>query len=147
MLSGFGKADAVPVMPADGDMEQRGFQRLSKTYPVEAIKLDFPMPATGVQMQCCDISLGGVCAEADSAPFALGETCQIKITIPLLNKSAPGFFKVYENDAEQYFSALAEVVWVKPVAGRALMGFRFINVHSDQEIALERLIQRAFAQG
>jgi len=138
--------NAVPVMPGDSDVEQRSFQRLLKTYPVEVIKLDFPMPETGVQMRCCDISMGGVCTETDSAPYAMGETCQIKIHIPLLNKCSPGFFKVYENDAEQYFTALADVAWVRSVAGRFLIGFRFINVHSDQETALETFIQRAFAQ-
>ena len=138
--------DAGPAMPGDSDVEQRSFQRLLKTYPVEVIKLDFPMSETGTQMRCCDISMGGICAETDSAPFTMGEICQIKIHIPLLNKCSPGFFKVYENDAEQYFTALAEVTWVRPAAGRFLMGFRFINVHSDQEAALETLIQRAFAQ-
>ncbi len=137
---------AVPAMPTDDDVEQRMFQRLPKTYPVAVMKLDFPMPKEGVQMRCCDISMGGVCVEAESASFEEGETCQLKILIPLLNKFSPGFFKVYENDAEQYFIALAQVAWIKPLPQQRLMGFKFVNVHNDQRIALEKLITRAFAQ-
>jgi len=136
----------VPAMPADEDVEQRVFQRLPKTYPVEVIKLAFPMPTSGLQTFCCDISVGGVCVEAESAPFEKEESCQLKIQIPLLNKYAPGFFKVYENDADQYFTALGQVAWIRPAAGKFLIGFKFVNVHSDQEAALEKLIKRAFAQ-
>ena len=137
---------AVPAMPSDEDADKRGFQRLPKTYPVEIIKLDFPMPKEGVKSQCCDISTGGVCLEVGEVPFAVGDACQLKILIPLLNKFSPGFFKVYENDAEQYFIALAEAAWIKPIGGQFLVGFKFVNVHADQQVALEKLIERAFAQ-
>ena len=136
----------APAMPSDEDVEKRVYQRLPKTYPVEVIKLDFPMPKEGIKTRCCDISMGGVCVETGEIPFGVGASCQLKINIPLLNKYAPGFFKVYENDADQYFIALSELAWVKPVGGQFLVGFKFINVHSDQQQALEKLIERAFAQ-
>lgn len=136
----------APSMPSDEDAEKRSYQRLPKTYPVEVIKLDFPMPKEGVKGHCCDISRGGVCLEAGEIPFAMGDTCQLKIRIPLLNKFASGFFKVYENDAEQFFIALAEAAWIKPVSGQFLVGFKFVNVHADQQNALEKLIERAFAK-
>ena len=145
-MSNLEKPVDAPAMPSDEDVDKRGFQRLPKTYPVEVIKLDFPMPKEGVKTRCCDISTGGICTESDSAPFEPGETCQLKILIPLLNKFSPTFYKVYENDAEQYFIALAQVAWVKPARGQFLMGFKFVNVHNDQRIALEKLIERAFAQ-
>lgn len=137
---------AVPSMPSDEDAEKRVYQRLPKTYHVEVIKLDFPMPREGLKTRCCDISTGGVCVESAEAPFDLGDACQLKIQIPFLNKFAPGFFKVYENDAEQFFIALANVAWIKPLSGQFLVGFKFVNVHADQQKALEKLIERAFAQ-
>lgn len=137
---------AAPSMPSDEDAEKRSYQRLPKTYPVEVIRLDFPMPKEGAKAHCCDISTGGVCLETGEVPFAVGDTCQLKILIPLLNKFAPGFFKVYENDAEQFFIALAEAAWIKAVSGQFLVGFKFVNVHADQQKALEKLIERAFAQ-
>ncbi len=133
-------------MPNDEDAEKRSYQRLPKTYPVEVMQLDFPMPKEGVKTRCCDISKGGVCVETGEVPFSLGDTCQLKILIPLLNKYSSGFLKVYENDAEQYFIALAQVAWIKPVSGQFLVGFKFVNVHSDQMQALEKLIARAFSQ-
>lgn len=136
---------AAPSMPSDSDAEQRVYKRLPKTYPVEVIKLAFPMPPKGMETKCCDISKGGICVEAPKADIAIGDTCQVKVLIPMLNKFSSGFFKVYENDAEQYFMALAEVAWIKPIPGQFLMGFKFVNVHSDQMAALERLIERAFA--
>lgn len=139
-------AFAAPNMPSDADLEKRVYQRLPRTYPVDVFKLSLPMPKTGMPTKCCDISKGGLCAEASSANFSVGDTCQLKVLIPLLNKFSPGFFKVYENDAEQYFTALAEVIWIKPLHGQFLMGFKFVNVHSDQMKALERLIERAFSE-
>lgn len=137
---------AVPSMPSDEDAEKRVYQRLPKTYHTEVIKLDFPMPKEGLKTRCCDISSGGVCVESGQAPFEVGDSCQLKIQIPFLNKYSPGFFKVYENDAEQYFIALAKVAWIKPLSGQFLVGFTFVNVHEDQHNALEKLIKRAFEQ-
>jgi hypothetical protein len=77
--------------------------------------------------------------------FEEGATCQVRVLIPLLNKYSPSFFKVYENDAEQYFLALAEVAWIRPAGGRYLVGFRFVNVDENQSHALEKLIAKAFA--
>ena len=136
---------AAPAMPSDDDVDKRVYQRLPKTYPIEVMKLDFPMPKEGVQAKCCDISIGGICMEAPSVDFAVGDTCRLQVLIPTLNKYTAGFFKVYENDAEQYFTALAEVAWIKPVPGQFVVGFKFVNVHSDQLTALEKLIERAFA--
>ena len=137
---------AAPAMPSDEDADKRGYQRLPKTYAVEVIKLAFPMPREGVLTRCCDISMGGLCVETPEVPFVIGDACQLKVHIPLLNKFSPGFFKVYENDADQYFLALAEVTWIKAVSGQFLAGFKFVNVHSDQLKALEKLIERAFSQ-
>ena len=138
---------AAPAMPSGEGAEQRAYQRLPRTYPVEVIELAFPMPKEGMQAQCCDISKGGLCVEASSAEgFAVGDPCQLSVHIPLFNKFSPGFFKAHENDAEQYFTALAELIWVKPLPGRLLMGIKFINVHDDQMVALEKLIERAFAK-
>ena len=132
-------------MPSDADAEQRGYQRLPRTYPVEVIKLAFPMPQNGMETKCCDISTGGICVEAPEACLAIGDTCQIKVLIPMLNKFSKSFYRVFENDAEQYFMALAEVAWIKPLPGQFLIGFKFVNVHDDQMTALEKLIERAFA--
>ncbi len=145
-MSNVQKPLAAPAMPSDEDVEKRVYRRLPKTYPVEVIKLDFPMPKEGVKTRCCDISMGGVCVESGEIPFEVGDPCQLKILIPLLNKYSPGFFKVYENDAEQYFIALSELAWIKPAGGQFLVGFKFVNVHSDQQKALAKLIERAFAQ-
>lgn len=137
---------SVPPQPSDEDAEKRAYQRLPKTYHVEVIKLDFPMPKEGIRTRCCDISPAGVCVESGAAPFETGDACQLRIQIPFLNRFAPGFFKVYENDAEQFFTALAQVAWIKPLPGQFLVGFKFVNVHADQQKALEKLIERAFAQ-
>lgn len=144
-MSGNDIRSAAPVMPSDEDAEKRAYQRLPKTYPVEVIKLSFPMPKEGLPTKCCDISTGGICLETTNVDFAVGDTCQLKVLIPTLNKYSAGFFKVYENDAEQYFTALAEAAWIKPVPGQFLVGFKFVNVHTDQMAALEKLIERAFA--
>ncbi|MDL2272769.1 PilZ domain-containing protein [Desulfovibrio sp. OttesenSCG-928-I05] len=137
---------SAPAMPNDDDVNKRAYQRLPRPYPVEVAKLSFPMNKSGViETTCCDISKGGLSVEAPSSSLAVGDTCQLKVLIPTLNKYSSSFFKVYENDAEQYFNALGEVAWIKPIGGRRLMGFRFVNVVAEQSQALERLIQKAFA--
>ncbi len=137
---------AAPCMPSDDEVNKRGYRRLPRPYPVEVRKLSFPMTGRSVETVCCDISKGGICVEAPLHSLSAGDKCQVRVLIPLLNKFSPGFLKVYENDAEQYLLALAEVAWVKPVRGRFLAGLRFENVDSDQSKALERLVERAFAK-
>lgn len=141
-----GTSFAAPSMPSDAEAGKRAYRRLPRAYSVDVAKLAFPMPEEGMLTACCDISPGGLCVEAPAGGFAPGETCRLKVLIPLLNKFSPGFFKVYENDAEQYFTALATVAWVKPLSGRLLVGFKFVNVHDDQMRSLEKLIERAFAK-
>lgn len=138
--------DSAPAMPNDDEINKRAYRRLPRPYPVVVSKLSFPMTGSGaMETTCCDISKGGLSVEASSSSLAVGDTCQLKVLIPTLNKYSSGFFKVYENDAEQYLNAFGEVVWIRPLGGRRLMGFRFVNVDSDQQKALERLIQKAFA--
>ena len=135
----------APAMPSQADLDKRNFQRLPRPYPVEVKPLTLPMTKEpGVETTCCDISKGGLCVEAPSL-FKSGDVCQLRVLIPLLNKFSPSFFKVYENDAEQYLIALAEVAWVKPLGGSYLTGFRFVNVDEHQSAALEKLIEKAFA--
>ncbi len=134
----------APGMPSDEEINKRSYRRLPRPYPVEVTKLSFPMPKP-TETVCCDISKGGLCVESSASGLAIGDKCQVRVLIPLLNKFSPSFFKVYENDAEQYFMALAEVAWVRPVRGRSLMGFKFVNVDSDQSKALEKLVEKAFA--
>ena len=134
----------IPAMPSDEEVNKRLYLRLPRPYPVELKMLSFPMPTESIKTNCCDISRGGVCLEANQ-PFSVGAAYQLRILIPLLNKFSPGFFRVYENDMEQYFVAVGEVVWAKPAGGRYLIGIKFANVDGDQGIALDRLIKKAFA--
>ena len=134
----------MPAMPSDEEVNKRLHQRLPRLYPVEVRRLSFPMPKTSIKTNCCDISRGGLCLEANSL-FVVGDACQVRILIPLLNKFSPSFFKPYENDMEQYFVAVGEVAWVKPSGGRYLVGMKFVNVDDFQGVALDRLIKKAFA--
>ena len=138
---------AAPAMPSDDDVNKRVYLRLPRPYPVEVTELAFPIAKqAGIETTCCDISSGGLCVECTTAPFEVGAKCQLRVRIPMLNKFSPGFFKVYENDAEQYFLALAEVAWIKPARGQYLMGFKFVNVDNNQSQALTKLIEKAFTQ-
>ena len=136
---------SAPVAPSDDDIDKRIYQRLPRPYPVEVRKLAFPMPSESTRMTCCDISKGGICVETPPVDLAVGDVCQVTVLIPLLNKFAPGFFKIYENDAEQYFTGLGEILWKKRIGAQELVGFKFVNVHADQLKALEKLIESAFA--
>ncbi len=135
----------APSMPSQDAIDKRSYRRLPRPYPVEAKRLSLSANKDpGMETTCCDISKGGLCVEARS-PFTKGDVYQLRVLIPMLNKFSSSFFKVYENDAEQYLMALAEVAWVKPAAGSYLIGFRFVNVDESQSQALERLIAKAFA--
>ncbi len=125
------------------DKRQHG--RLSRTFEVEVNELQFPIVRDkSVQTRCYDISEGGLSIESPSS-FKTGDKLQVKINIPLLNKFSPGFFKVYENDADQYFMAIAEVMWCKPQAGICLVGMRYVNVDDNQARALAGMINKAFS--
>jgi c-di-GMP-binding flagellar brake protein YcgR len=126
------------------DANKRRHSRLSRTFSVEVDELTFPVRREKtVETKCYDISEGGLSIDSPR-PFITGEKIQVKINIPLLNKFSPGFFKVYENDADQYFLAIAEIMWCKMKAGRYLVGMRYINVDESQASALSGFINKAF---
>ncbi|MDL2285621.1 PilZ domain-containing protein [Desulfovibrio sp. OttesenSCG-928-F07] len=124
------------------DKRQHG--RLNRTFEVEVNELQFPIVRDKVvQTRCYDISEGGLSIESPDS-FEAGAKLQVRINIPLLNKFSPSFFKVYENDADQYFMAIAEVMWCKPHEGVYLLGMRYVNVDDDQARALSAMINKAF---
>lgn len=138
--------DYPPLSEDDGheDSNKRQYLRLPRPYRVQARELVFPIAKDPLlDVACTDISKGGLCVEAQTA-LPVGTRLHINVHIPLLNKFSSSFFKVYENDAEQYFQAIADVAWVKPSGGAFLMGLRFINADEDLCHALGKLVDDAF---
>lgn len=123
---------------------KRQHLRLPRPYRVQARELVFPIAKDPLlDVTCNDISAGGLCVESQS-PLPVGTRLHINVHIPLLNKFSSGFFKVYENDADQYFQAIADVAWVKASGGVHLMGLRFVNADDEQCRSLGRLVEGAF---
>ena len=120
-------------------LEQRKFSRLPKNYYIQFKRLQFPMSNEPfAEARISDISAGGICVEA-AKTFSQGDRLQIKIHVPRLNKFMPGFFKFYENDAEQYINTIAEVAWME----EPLMGLSFVDLDQDVVRAIQGLIQDA----
>lgn len=121
----------------------RQFVRLPKSYSVEVKELAFPMTNSAtIRSTVNDISAGGISIESPR-PLASGLTMQVRVNIPTLNKYSSSFFKVYENDADQYLIAIAKTVWCKPIGGKYLVGMEFVNVDETQGNALKSLINKA----
>lgn len=126
------------------DDNKRRYPRLPRPYQVQARELVFPIAkAPLLEAICTDISEGGLCVESGS-PLPVGTRLHVNVRIPLLNKFSSSFFKVYENDADQYFQAIADVAWVKPTGPRHLMGLRFINADQELSRALGKLVHAAY---
>jgi len=131
-------------MSKERTQELRRYSRLNRTFPVDVRPLSFsPAQSQALQAQCYDISEGGLSLES-SKPFPQGTILQARIHIPMLNRFSPGFLKVWENDAEQYFTALTEVIWCQPRGGQYLVGMRYTSVDESQARALAALINKAF---
>lgn len=127
--------------------EKRRHGRLSRTFEVEVSVLAFPMPrGKSVKANCYDISEGGLSIET-SHNYTVGTNVQVRINIPLLNKFSPSFLKIWENDAEQYFTAIAEVVHSDSKDGRYMVGMKYVDADPDQATALAGLINKAFRDG
>jgi hypothetical protein len=127
-----------------GEENKRQHLRLPRPYRVQARELVFPIAKSPLlDVNCSDISKGGLCVESE-APLPVGSRLHINVHIPLLNKFSSGFFKVYENDAEQYFQAIADVAWVKASGVMYLMGLRFVNADEGQCRSLGKLVEEAF---
>jgi hypothetical protein len=125
---------------------KRKYLRLPRPYRVQARELVFPIAKDPlIDTSCNDIGKGGLCVES-SFPLPVGTRLHVNVHIPLLNKFTSGFFKVYENDADQYFQGIADVAWVKPSGAVHLMGLKFINVDQDMCEALGRMIEKAFLE-
>ena len=123
--------------------DKRKYHRLPKSYRVEAKEFRFPMTSQPyVEITCADISAGGLCVESRN-PFKQGDRLQVRICVPRLNKFMPGFFKFYENDAEQFVNAIVEVAWVEPESSHYLIGLRFLDLDQDMATAITGLINNA----
>ena len=129
---------------AQDEENKRRYLRLPRPYRVQARELVFPIAKDPLlDVDCNDISTGGLCVEAQ-LPLPVGTRLHVNVHIPLLNEFADNFFKVHENDAEQYFQAIADVAWVKTSGGMHLMGLRFVNADEEQCRALSKLVEEAF---
>jgi c-di-GMP-binding flagellar brake protein YcgR len=127
-----------------GPENQRQYLRLPRPYRVQARELVFPIARDSLfETETRDISKGGLCVESD-ALLPVGTRLHITVHMPLLNKFSSGFFKVYENDADQYFQVIADVSWSRPVGAKYLLGLRFVNVDEDIAAAVNRLVEDAF---
>ena len=123
---------------------KRQYLRLPRPYRVQARELVFPIAKDPLlDLTCNDISKGGLCVES-TLPLSVGTRLHVSVHIPLLNKFSSRFFKVYENDAEQYFQAIADVAWVRPGSGTYLMGIEFVNADDELCKALGKLVDEAF---
>ena len=124
---------------------KREYLRLPRPYRVQARELVFPIAKDPlIDTESKDISRGGLCVESDSA-LPVGTRLHVTVHVPLLNKFHSGFFKVYENDAEQYFQAVADVSWSRPSGGRYLLGLSFVNADEEITKAVNKLVQDAFS--
>ena len=123
---------------------KREYLRLPRPYRVQARELVFPIAKDPlIDTESRDISKGGLCVEADAA-LPVGTRLHVTVHIPLLNKFHSGFFKVYENDAEQYFQAVADISWSRPSGGKYLLGLTFVNADEEIAEAVNKLVQDAF---
>lgn len=126
--------------------DKRRYLRLPRPYRVQARELIFPIAKDPlIDTSCTDIGKGGLCVEAKQA-LPVGTRLHVNVHIPLLNRFSTGFLKVYENDADQYFQAIADVAWVKPHGNDHLMGLKFVNVDEELCSALGRMIDKAFEE-
>ncbi len=136
--------DIITPQPANDDENKRRYLRLPRPYRVQARELVFPIAKDPlIDVECTDISKGGLCVESPS-PLPVGTRLHVSVHIPLLNKFSSRFFKVYENDAEQYFQAIADVLWVRPNSGSYLLGLHFVNADDELCRALDKLVNDAF---
>ena len=125
---------------------RRQFVRLPKGYGVEINEFKFPIAnQERLAVICADISTGGICVESPVA-FERGTRLQVRVQIPRLNKFMPGFFKTYENDAEQYLQAIAEVTWPDPLPQGYQLGLQFLDLDPDTARALGGLIKKALSE-
>lgn len=119
--------------------EQRKHNRLSKNYFIQLKEFKFPMNIDSyVDANVSDISAGGICVENPQL-FKQDDHLQIKMHVPRLNKFMPGFFKFFENDAEQYIHAIVTVAWVE--GGH--MGLRFLDMDQDVVTGIQGLLDDA----
>jgi c-di-GMP-binding flagellar brake protein YcgR len=127
----------------EGADDGRQYYRLPKAYDVEVRELTFTVNDTDViKSNLNDISIGGICVESPK-PLQNGLAMQVKVKIPMLNRFSSNFLKIYENDAEQYFTAIARTIWCRPGSGKYMIGMEFVNVDETQSQALAALINKA----
>lgn len=128
----------------DNAENRRRYARLPKSFRVEVSEFAFPLSGQPLhEVKSADISAGGVRVDSPKR-FEPGDKVQVRVYIPSLNKYHPGFMKVFESDAGQYFMAIAEVAWVEEAVPltRYVLGLKFLDVDQDDWTALTNLIRK-----
>ncbi|MFW6324513.1 MAG: PilZ domain-containing protein [Desulfovibrionales bacterium] len=123
--------------------DRRQYQRIGKSFQVRLQKLEYPVnDQKSVALWCKNISAGGLLLDSEDKLFEEGDKVRTTISIPRLNKFHPGFFKVFQNDAEQNLIAVAQVVRSgKRDSGPGYeIGISFVDVYEDDWRALSRMI-------
>lgn len=101
---------------SESSMEKRNFRRLSMDCPISYQVMDTPTSKTGT---CINLSAGGVLLECDYK-YPVGTKMNISVTS--------------RSSVLPYFSAVMEVIRVKPVVGRGgfqLGGLLISEKHLD----------------
>lgn len=128
---------------SQGEGNQRQYYRLPRDYRIEVREVTLPLPKEPLMRTTCrDISRGGVCVESP-VHLPVSTRLIVNVHIPFLNKFSRSFFKVYENDAEQYFQAIGEVAWIQPRGMGYSLGINFVNADESLSAALGKLIEDA----
>lgn len=128
------------------DDNKRVYTRLPRPYRVQARELAFPIAKDLlIDVDSKDISSGGLCVESESE-LPVGTRLHINVHIPLLNRFSSKYFRVYENDTDQHFEAIADIAWTKKTGNKYLLGLQFVNADDDTRKAIDKLVADAFRE-
>jgi len=130
--------DGTEQPKAKGKQEQREFQRISMSVPIEVAILAYPLPKkTSTGSRIINIGDGGI-AFVSKVAYIPGTPLSLKVHLRGWESYRTPFSMLVDLSAEEPFAAIAEVTWCRPSSpGKGYdVGVRFLNVDEADYKAL-----------
>jgi len=124
--------------------EKRKFYRLPKKTQVTCRKIDFDSESASpdIVVESRNISAKGLMLVSE-APFDLDALLKVSITLPLMHKHKPGFFKPMLNPFIEPVTVIGKVVRIERLPdNRFEIGLVFEGIYEDDFVGLLKYIDK-----
>ena len=126
--------------------ERRSFPRIAKTVSLRLAKLTYPLPEQSTLGTLKDINAQGLCCRIPQC-YKPGTPLSLQIDLKGWHRHKRSLLSILQDGPTKApLTAIAQVVWCKPVGKVYEIGVRFTDIHEDDRQALVRYLEKILSR-